>query len=221
MIEIEDWGLSRYADSWDRQKSIFDGMVKEKRQGRSPEREYLVMTEHYPVVTMGRHAETANLLMPETEMNRRGVECYRIERGGDVTFHGPGQLVVYPLIDMEAHHLGVKDYVSLLEDTVISTIGHYGIKGEKIDGATGVWIGKGSERERKICAIGIKCSRHCTMHGLALNVNTDLSYFSLINPCGFVDKGVTSISQELGREVPMKEVKELFSRLFISRILLL
>lgn len=125
------------------------------------------------------------------------------------------------MIDLEKHHLGVKDYVSLLEDTVISTIGNYGIKGEKIEGATGVWIGKGGESERKICAIGIKCSRHCTMHGLALNVNTDLSYFSLINPCGFVNKGVTSISKELGYEVPMEDVKKMFSRLFISRILLL
>lgn len=221
MIEIEDWGLTRYGDSWKRQKLIFDGMVMAKRRGILTDKEHLVMTEHHPVVTMGRHAESANVLLPESEINKRGVECFRIERGGDVTFHGPGQLVVYPLIDLEKHHLGVKDYVSLLEDTVISTIGNYGIKGEKIEGATGVWIGKGGESERKICAIGIKCSRHCTMHGLALNVNTDLSYFSLINPCGFVNKGVTSISKELGYEVPMEDVKKMFSRLFISRILLL
>lgn len=218
-IEIRDLGRMSYAEAWKLQHLLFDGMVEVKKQGRKPDKEYLLLVEHPPVVTLGKHAHESNLLLPEEMMEARGVECFHVERGGDVTYHGPGQLVAYPILDLERHHLGVKDYVDLIEESVIRTIASYGIKGERVDGASGVWIGKGTPSERKICALGVKCSRFCTMHGLALNVNTDLSGFSIINPCGFVDKGVTSMSRETGRDMDFEEVKRRFSDIFLSLIL--
>jgi len=175
-------------------------MVERRRAGLDTEREYLLIVEHLPVYTLGLHGDKLNLTHAEF-LRAQGLELVEIERGGDITFHGPGQVVAYPIIDLERRHIGVKRYVYLLEEAVIRTLAEYGLIGERVDGATGVWLGVGSPRERKICAIGIKCSRFITMHGLALNASTDLSYFSAINPCGFVDKGVTSISAELQRTV--------------------
>lgn len=218
MIEVRDLGRMRYADAWKIQHELFDSIVGIKKGGGSPEKEYLLLVEHDPVVTLGKHARESNLLLSEEMMSARGVECFHVERGGDVTYHGPGQLVAYPILDLERHRLGVKDYVSLLEEAVIRTIALYGIKGERVEGASGVWIGKGTASERKISALGVKCSRFCTMHGLALNVNTDLSGFSIINPCGFVDKGVTSMSRETGRDVDFEEVKNHFSDIFLRLI---
>lgn len=217
-IEIRDLGRMKYADAWKLQHELFDSMVSVKKGGGRPSREYLLLVEHYPVVTLGRHARESNLLLPEEMISARGVDCFHVERGGDVTYHGPGQLVAYPILDLERHRLGVKDYVSLLEEAVIRTLSLYGIKGERVEGASGVWIGKGGDSERKICALGVKCSRFCTMHGLALNVNTDLSGFSIINPCGFVDKGVTSMSRETGRDIDFEEVKRTFSEVFLRLI---
>lgn len=144
------------------------------------------------------------------------MDCYHVERGGDVTYHGPGQLVAYPILDLERHHLGVKDYVGLIEEAVIQTIALYGIRGERVDGASGVWIGAKTSDERKICALGVKCSRFCTMHGLALNVNTSLDGFSIINPCGFVDRGVTSMAREIGRDIDIEPGKDSVLRHFYS-----
>lgn len=220
-IEVLNWGRTRYADAWKRQHELFDAMVERKRRGETVDKEYLILTEHEPVVTLGKHAKDANVLLPEAMLKERGVDCFHIERGGDVTYHGPGQLVAYPILDLERHHLGVKDYVNLIEESVIQTIALYGIKGERVEGASGVWIEKGTPRERKICALGVKCSRFCTMHGLALNVNTDLNGFRLINPCGFTDKGVTSMQRELGRELDFEEVEKRFSGVFLRLILLL
>lgn len=208
---VSDLGLVAYRGVWEEQKRLQAEIVAAKKSKRGIDNEYLLMVEHNPVYTLGHHGNEHNMLFnPISE----GIECIRIERGGDITFHGPGQLVVYPIIDLESHSLGVKKYVSLLEQTVIDLIAEYGVKGERVDGATGVWIGVGTAQERKICAIGVKCSHFVTMHGLALNINTDLSYFSKINPCGFVDKGVTSLSKELGRAVDMQEVKMRFSEIF-------
>lgn len=218
MIDIIDAGLQEYSLMLQRQRNEFCNMVDTKKKGLPVEREILFLVEHHPVLTMGKHAHESNLLLPESLLASKGIEVYRIERGGDVTFHGPGQLVAYPLIDLEKHRLGVKDYVDILEEAVIRTIAEYGIKGERVAGASGVWIGKGTAEERKICALGVKCSRFVTMHGLALNVNTDLSYFGLINPCGFVDKGVTSIEREIGRKVEMSEVKVKLSANLVSLI---
>lgn len=214
VLQIKDLGLRGYAEVWESQKRVQQAMVDAKRAGNRVAEEQLWLVEHTDVITLGRHAEKSNLLFAREELARRGVEVYDIERGGDVTYHGPGQLVAYPLIDLEAHRLGVKSYVDLLEESVIRTIAHWGIKGERVEGATGVWIGKGTPAERKICAIGVKCTRFVTMHGLALNVNTDLSRFNLINPCGFTDKGVTSIAAEVGMAIPMPEVKQRLSAEF-------
>lgn len=208
-------GLSDYENMLDYQREHFHKMIENKRNGMSPDQRTLFV-EHSPVITLGRHAKYENLLFSEDSLLRRGIKCFRIERGGDITYHGPGQLVVYPLIDLEAYHLGVKDYVNLLEEAVILTVKHFGIVAGRVEGASGVWIGIGSPQERKICAVGVKCSRFCTMHGLALNVNTDLSAFSLINPCGFVDKGVTSIAKEAGHPIDFEEVVDLMKSHLIN-----
>lgn len=208
-LNVIDTGLTDYADMLAQQRIVFNKMVAMKKTGMSIDEEYLYLTEHKPVVTLGKHAKEENLLLSIEAMTQRGIGVYHIERGGDVTFHGPGQLVCYPIIDLEQHKLGVRDYVELLEESVIRTLSSFGIAGERIAGASGVWVGAGTLRERKICALGVKCSRYITMHGLALNVNTDLSGFGIINPCGFVDKGVTSMAQELGGKVDMKKVKSL------------
>lgn len=212
MLYIRDLGLSDYREIWEMQKELQQSVIAQK--GNPQGDEYLLLTEHRPVYTLGRHGKPENMLLNATTLADRHVELVRIERGGDITFHGPGQLVAYPIISLQRHGLGVKSYVSLLEESVIRTIADYGIEGERIEGATGVWIGKGTLRERKICAIGVKCSKFVTMHGLALNVNTDLDYFNAINPCGFIDKGVTSISMETGGKVDFKETEKIFSRHF-------
>ena len=210
MIKTEIFdGLQSYGKMLAYQRNIFDSMVAEKRSEGHVGEERILLVEHTPVITLGKHAKSENLLFSEEILRGRGIDVFKIERGGDVTYHGPGQLVVYPLIDLEAHHLGVKSYIDLLEETVILTLSDYGIKGERVEGATGVWIAKGTNEERKICAIGVKCNRFITMHGLALNVNTDLSPFTLINPCGFTDKGVTSIARELNHSVNFREVTDI------------
>lgn len=211
----EDFGIADYEEMWERQKNRFRKLVDLKKSGMPVEEEYLFTGEHLPVYTLGFHGNASNLLVSEEVLSRNGAKCIRIERGGDITYHGPGQLIAYPVIDLENHGLGIKGYMSLIEDTVIDLLDEYGLKGEKVDGATGIWLGKGTFSERKICAMGVKCTRYVTMHGLALNVNTDLEAFNLINPCGFTDRGVTSMKRELGVELPMDDVKGRFARLFI------
>lgn len=205
-IQIIDLGLTCYRDVWDLQRQAQADVM-----AGAPERIYL--TEHHDVYTLGKHGHAENLLaLP------KDVECIRIERGGDITYHGPGQLVVYPVVNLISHRLGVKAYIDILEEAVIRLMAYYGLEGVRVPGATGVWMGAGSPQERKICAIGVKISRGVTMHGLALNVNTRLSGFASINPCGFVDKGVTSLQAELGREVDMSDVKARLSSCLASLI---
>lgn len=208
VLQIKDLGLCSYADVWEAQKQMQRTMIDTRRSGMPVAEEHLWLLEHYDVITLGKHAKAGNLLFSRNYLNDCGVEVFDIERGGDVTYHGPGQLVAYSLIDLEAHKLGVKKYVDLLEECVIRTIARWGITGERVEGATGVWIDKGTPGERKICAIGVKCTRFITMHGLALNVNTNLTKFSFINPCGFTDRGVTSIATEVGHKVEMALVKQ-------------
>ena len=202
MIRYSWLGLIPYAEAWALQRSLFASLIADNTIC-----ERVLMCEHPPVITLGRHADPHSLLVSPDFLAARSMEAVRIERGGDVTLHAPGQLVVYPIISLRRHRLGVKDYVRLLEECVIRTIADFGVKGERVEGASGVWIGKGTPGERKICALGIKCSRFVTMHGLALNVCNDLELFRLINPCGFIDKGVTSLSQECGGEIPVAEVR--------------
>lgn len=191
-----------YREAWSLQRRINQG-VKDKT-----EPETIIVTEHPAVYTLGFHADANNVLADDKALAELGAECIRIERGGDVTFHGPGQIVVYPIISLPEHGLGVKQYVGILEQAVIDTIKEFGITGGRIEGKTGVWVKKDGEPTRKICAIGIKVSRGVTMHGLALNVETDLRWFGLINPCGFDSDSVTSVARLLGEgEVEKEEVK--------------
>lgn len=215
-LEIIDEGIIEYEEMLAKQRKVFSEMVDSKKRGLLIEREYIFMVEHNPVITLGKHAKDTNVLFSEEELAKRGLVLYRIERGGDVTYHGPGQLVAYPILDLEAHKMGIKNYVYMLEEAVINTLAEFGIKGNRINGASGVWIDAGTDKERKICAIGVKCSRYVTMHGLALNVNTNLEGFRLINPCGFIDKGVTSIAKEIGKEVNINGVKVILGDKFRS-----
>lgn len=215
MLKIDDLGEKGYADCLELQRNLFSNLISQKRAGEEEE-EHILLVEHNSVITMGKHALDGNVLFSGEMLAQKGIQLFHIERGGDVTYHGPGQLVVYPIIDLERYRLGVKAYVDLLEESVIRLIALYGIKGERVEGATGVWIEPKSPKARKICAIGVKCSRFCTMHGLALNINTDLSGFSLINPCGFTDKGVTSIAKEIGQTVDFSNVKQQFTRIFLN-----
>lgn len=206
-----NWGIIPYREAWELQQKYFDQLV-EARANHQGHHNYIIFCEHQPVYTLGRHGKATNMLLDETHLKSKGAELIPIDRGGDITFHGPGQLVCYPILCLEDFGLGLKAYINTLEEAVIQVCAHYGIEGGRVDGATGVWLGIGTPNERKICAIGVKSSHFITMHGLALNVNTDLRYFGYINPCGFINKGVTSISKEVGHEVPMEEVTKLLEK---------
>lgn len=196
-----------YSEVWDMQHTIFNDLLQGK------ESDTLILCEHPPVYTLGRVTEKANILFTESELRKFGVEKFEIERGGDVTFHGPGQLVSYPLLNLSRFREDLGWYLRALEETIILALREYHVEGFRIPGRTGVWTGK-KDREEKICAIGIKASRWCTMHGSALNVNTDLSYFQRIIPCGIGDKQVTSLEKILGQKIEMEDVKEKYIRAF-------
>jgi len=216
-VQHIDFGLVDYQDAWDRQKSIFDGMLKQKSEGESSFGGYFVLCEHPHVYTLGKSGAGANLLIPEEFLKQIGATFYRIDRGGDITYHGPGQLVGYPIIDLEVFGLSLKEYIHSIEEVIIQSIAQFGIVGERLEGATGVWLDTSIlGRTRKICAIGVKASRFVTMHGFALNINSNLDYFGYINPCGFVDKGVTSMEKELGQKLDFEEVKQVVSQKFES-----
>lgn len=202
-----DLGRIEYEKALERQTVAFNALLEAKAQGRTGENR-LFFCEHQPVLTIGKSGKDTNLLIPKELLVQRGISFYHINRGGDITYHGPGQLVCYPILNLEEFHLGLKEYVHLLEEAVIRVCASYGIEAERLEKATGVWLEGSTPRARKICAIGVRSSHYVTMHGLALNVNTDLRYFSYIHPCGFIDKGVTSLRQELKHEVPMDEVKQ-------------
>ena len=204
-MKTEHWGLVPYQEAWMRQKRLFEALV-DARQSSFPYENRLIFCEHPHVYTLGKHGKDSNLLLDEARLRQIGAELFRIDRGGDITYHGPGQLVCYPILNLEDYHLGLKDYICLLEEAVIRVCASYGVEAGRVKGATGVWLDIGMPQERKICAIGVRSSHFVTMHGLALNVNTDLRYFSYIHPCGFTDKGVTSLSRELGRPLAMEEV---------------
>jgi lipoyl(octanoyl) transferase len=204
-----DLGLIDYKKAWDYQEELFKQVVDLKIENRNNKTElstqnYLITCQHPHVFTLGKSGSAEHLLVNNDQLAAKEATFYKINRGGDITYHGPGQLVVYPILDLDNFFTDIHKYVRFLEEAVILTCQEYGIKAERISGLTGVWINEGSPR--KICAIGVKSSRWVTMHGLALNVNTDLSYFGNIVPCGIDDKAVTSMQQELGMEVDMIEV---------------
>ena len=221
-IPFQELGLIDYKEAWDLQEETLDAVVKEKlksRNGAFPKDQVVYFCEHPHVYTLGKSGEDRNLLIPDAFLEKINASFYKINRGGDITYHGPGQIVGYPVIDLEALGIKVKDYVWMLEESVIRTLDHYGVRSERHKGATGVWLDTDrSGKTRKICAIGVRMSRYVTMHGFAFNVNTDLRYFQYINPCGYTDKGVTSMQQELDREMNFREVsnvlKERFSGVF-------
>lgn len=204
-MKTENWGIISYAEAWKRQTELFDSLVAAREQKMSYENR-LVFCQHPHVYTLGRHGKETNMLLTEEQLKRIHAELFHIDRGGDITYHGPGQLVCYPILNLEDLHLGLKVYLNILEEAVIRVCASYGISAGRVSGAIGVWLSAGTPGERKICAMGVRSSHFITMHGLALNVNTDLEYFRYIHPCGFVDKGVTSMQKELGHEVSMEEV---------------
>lgn len=206
-VKFHDLGTVDYKEAWDYQEKLFDEVTKRKLNGDG-KLHYLLFCEHPHVYTLGKSGENANLLIPEEMLKRINASFYHINRGGDITYHGPGQIVAYPIFNLEAFGLTLKSYIHLLEQVVIDSLQEYGIVADRLEGATGVWLDPGVKgRERKICAIGVRASRFVTMHGLAFNVNTNLDYFRYINPCGFIDKGVTSMQVELNRQLDMEEVK--------------
>ena len=216
-LEIVDWNEIPYPDAWKRQTECFDLLVKAKQEGKDYVNR-IILCEHPHVYTLGRSGKERNMLLGEEQLRRLGASYFHIDRGGDITFHGPGQLVVYPILDLERIGIGLRDYIDALEEAVIRTVAQYGITTGRIPGASGVWIEPESRRPRKICAIGVRSSRYVTMHGFALNVTTDLGWFSRINPCGFTDRGVASILSETGRKVPMEEVKKLVVKFLSEKL---
>jgi lipoyl(octanoyl) transferase len=215
-----DMGTLDYRQCWDEQESLLTSIVeKRKRNGRPAEENYFLLVEHPPVYTLGKSGDQQNMLISPEFLENIGATFYRIDRGGDITFHGPGQIVGYPILDLEYYNLGIREFIRKMEEAIIQTISVFGLKGERKEGATGVWLDASDPvRSRKICAIGVRVSHFVTMHGFALNVNTELQYFSYINPCGFASSAVTSLQQELGKEVEIVRVKmtlkEKFNGLF-------
>lgn len=213
-----DCGRISYAQAWDEQHRLFDLILDQKRQG-TPTSSFLLFCEHNPVFTIGKNGQDSNMLMSEEFIKSQGYEWFRVERGGDVTYHGPGQLTGYPILDLERFGIGLRAYIELVEDAIIDLLAFFRIKGERNPAGTGVWIdAHDPARARKVCAIGVKSSRYVTMHGFALNVNTDLTPFTLINPCGFKGGKVTSMRQELGFEVDFTVVKHHLSSIFYNKL---
>jgi lipoyl(octanoyl) transferase len=199
-------GTLDYMQAWNYQQQLFDNQIA-KRENPDSIAGHLIFLEHPHVFTLGKSGHENNLLVDSIQLQAKHASFYHIDRGGDITYHGPGQLVGYPILDLSRFGIGLREYIFKLEAAIIRCIARYGIVGTRLDGATGVWLDVEKPSVRKICAIGVRSSHWVTMHGFALNVNTDLSYFNLINPCGYTDKGVTSLQKELNCEVPMDEVR--------------
>ncbi|WP_207429123.1 lipoyl(octanoyl) transferase LipB [Pedobacter sp. SYSU D00535] len=211
-VEFQDWGLLDYQQAWDRQESVFSEIVNQKTENRTqgteaPTRNYLVFVEHPHVYTLGKSGKPENLLLDEQGLKNKQASYYKINRGGDITYHGPGQIVGYPILDLDNFFTDIHLYLRTLEEAIILTLAAYGIEAGRYPGYTGVWLDADNEKARKICAMGVRCSRWVTMHGFAFNVNADLNYFKNIVPCGIDDKDVTSMERELGHAVDIEEVK--------------
>ena len=218
-IYLRDLGSRDYKETWDYQTKLLDDIIAIKRNNRVSEVKevtpnHFLFVEHPHVYTLGKSGDQNNLLINEKQLKERGATYYKINRGGDITYHGPGQVVGYPILDLENFFTDIHKYLRLLEEVIINTIAEYGLKGERSKGETGVWLDVGTPFVRKICAMGIRSSRWVTMHGFALNVNTNLGYFDHIIPCGIRGKAVTSLEAELNRSVDLGEVKEKIIKYF-------
>ncbi len=225
-VKFIDWGLIDYKEAWDKQEELFSATVNQKiritnrkivAEGNEYEEDeitpnYLVFCEHPHVYTLGKSGKPEHLLLDERRLKEKHATYYHINRGGDITYHGPGQIVCYPILDLDNFFTDIHRYLRTLEEAVILTLADYGLTTGRYPGYTGVWFDADNEKARKICALGVRCSRWVTMHGLAFNVNTDLDYFKNIVPCGIDDKDVTSIQRELGRQVNINEPKENLKR---------
>ena len=219
-VTFQELGLRDYKETWDYQENLFqqilDIKIRNRRQGleeRTPN--YFLFVEHPHVYTLGKSGNIENLLVAEAELAKKGAKFYKINRGGDITYHGPGQIVGYPILDLDNFFTDIHKYLRLLEEMIILTLEEYGLKGERSKGETGVWLDVGTPFARKICAMGVRASRWVTMHGFAFNINTDLGYFDHMIPCGIKDKAVTSLNVELGKaEVDVEEVKQKLLRHF-------
>lgn len=229
-VEFKDLGSIDYKEAWDLQERLFNEVIDRKLHNRQlpdeekiPQKHYLLFCEHPHVFTLGRSGDEENLIISESELPKIRATFYKNNRGGDITYHGPGQIVGYPIFDLDCFFTDIHKYLRYLEEAVILTLKEYGIEAGRISGLTGVWLDPEDKiRARKICALGVRCSRWVTMHGFAFNVNTDLNYFNYIIPCGISDKQVTSLQKELGREVDIEEVKSKLlshlSALFLFRM---
>lgn len=219
-INLQDLGLKDYKETWDYQELLFkqtlDIKIKNRREEAGLETpNHFLFVEHPHVFTLGKSGDLSNLLVDEKQLTEKGAKFYKINRGGDITYHGPGQIVGYPILDLDNFFTDIHKYLRLLEEMVILTLEEYGLKAERSEGQTGVWLDVGTPFARKICAMGVRASRWVTMHGFALNVNSDLGYFDLMIPCGIKGKAVTSLNVELGKvKVDMDEVKQKLLRHF-------
>lgn len=221
-IHLEDLGNKDYKDTWDYQEDLFKGIVDTKIKNRREDANlqtpnYFLFVEHPHVYTLGKSGDFSNLLLNEDQLKEKGATFYKINRGGDITYHGPGQIVGYPILDLENFFTDIHKYLRLLEEMIILTLAEYGLKAERSDGETGVWLDVGTPFARKICAMGVRASRWVTMHGFALNVNADLGYFDNIIPCGIRGKAVTSLNVELGKTtIDEAEVKAKLQKHFLN-----
>lgn len=213
-VLFKDLGLMGYKEAWDYQENLFNDVVQHKLKNRDtdiklPPNHYLLFCEHPHVYTLGKSGKENNLLINDSKLKEKNATFYKINRGGDITYHGPGQIVGYPILDLDYFFTDIHKYMRLLEEVIILTLGEYGITAGRLNGSTGVWLDENNpKKSRKICAMGVRCSRWVTMHGFAFNVNTDLNYFCNIIPCGISDKQVTSLENELGKKVEIREVKD-------------
>lgn len=208
-IYLNDLGIKAYKPTWDFQKELFSSIIEQKKN-KELTKNTLIFVEHPHVYTLGKHGDINNLLITREFMNKIGAEFYEIDRGGDITYHGPGQLVVYPIFDLENFNIRTREFVFLLEKSIIELLKEFNITASRKEGAAGVWLDSELPTARKICSIGIKSSRGATMHGIALNINTNLDYFTYINPCGFKNNGMTSIQKEKNQFIDIDKVKKLF-----------
>jgi lipoyl(octanoyl) transferase len=222
-LQYIDLGRLEYGETWEKQETLMQEIISMKISNQNLSADdkiktpgYLLFVEHPPVYTLGKSGEAHNLLLNSAQLAEKQVSFYKTNRGGDITFHGPGQLVGYPILDLENFGLGLRQYIYSIEETIIQALSQFGLTVSRDDKATGVWFDAGLPTARKICAIGVKSSRHVTMHGFALNVNTDLDYFRHIHPCGLVDKGVTSMEKELGKLQDFEQVKKVVLSSFLS-----
>lgn len=227
-VIVENWGVQSYKHAWEKQEKILQSIIDVKKNNRNDRSNletpnYLIFLEHKPVFTIGKSGNFNNLLVDDFELSKKNIELVKTNRGGDITFHGPGQLVIYPILDLENFFTDIHRYLRSLEDVVISSLMEFNIDAKRSPGETGVWINTDTSFPEKICAMGVRASRWVTMHGLALNINTDLSYFNKIIPCGIEGKGITSMQKVLNKKISIEKVKSAikshFEEIFDARLM--